>query len=505
MTIRRRLQVAATLLGLLCYLAVDAPVGHAQPPASMNNRRFCIQDLARPTRLAAIPVGCESIDCCPGCPAREPIDWRINLSGDALESMVLEFEGLPAGSAARVTLEGDARWMDERRLEIRPGVTVVRGLPRQVKGRTPIAVPRVGRVRSGLELTREAAGAFEFSVEQFVGPVRVNEARLRYALIDCQRPVAPPSADVVRLDNNASNDNAVVLLDARRTTGCVNDEVWRGSASIAIGNALSNSSCRSEVVVFSNHHAVQLVPDVTTWTDSPGDLLAVALTPPWQVPVTIFVVRSPFTTTGGTGYGDTANDEVARASDLYGPMNCGLAVQPTIVDATANPSASGLLTRKCSEAASLRSQIGFFPGRLNVYYISDVKREDAPSPPPPPPQYSVRGATCGRLLPSPTADDRNTILVSTLYADAESLAHELGHAFSLRDSNPFPDLPPTNLMNSGGQTRDSLTEGQCFRVNVNPDSALNFNGVRTGPTRSCADNTSSPECPALSLDVDPNN
>lgn len=458
--------------------------------------------------IPPIPVGCTTTDCCPGCPAREAIDWRIRLAGDTVESVVLEFEDLPADTRAHLRIEGAAGWADERRLEISPGAAFVRGFPREPAGRAPVAVPRIGRLRGGLERIRDTAGAFDFSVEQFVGRVRVNEFRLRYRLIDCLGPlVMPPSSDIVRLDNNVSNDQAVVLLDARRSTGCVNDEVWRGAGSIQIGNALSNAPCPStpEVVVFSNHNAMQLLPGVAAWTDASGDELAVALTPHLQVPVMIFVVKGPFTTAASDGNGDAADAEVVRANDLYGPMNCGLTLQPTIVDATANPNAPSLLTRKCSEAGSLRAQIGFTPGRVNVYYIEDVQREDTGA--------SVRGATCGLVLASPTPEDRNTILVSTTYAEAETLAHELGHAFSLRDSNPFSDLDPddpayiptSNLMHSGGAARNTLTEGQCFRVNVNSGSALNLNGVRTGPTRLCPDGTTSTECPALSLDVDPNN
>lgn len=501
MIVRRRFPIAMSLLALLGCLVTAPSVGHSQPPPlPENTRQFCIQDLVRVLVIPAIPVGCESVDCCPGCPAREAVTWRIRLGGDAVEAMVLEFEGLPPG---RPTLEGDGRWLDDRRLEIRPGVTVVRGLPRDVRGRSPVALPRVSRMRAGLDPIRDADRPFEFSVEQFVRAIRVNEFRVLYWLINCFRRPGT-GQDNVRLDNNAkANDNGIVLLDARRAAGCANDEVWRGTGSIPIGNALSSSTCRSEAAVFSNHHAVQFMPAVTTWTDAVGDLLPVPLTPLLQPPIAIFVLRPPFTTTSGTGHGDTAADDLGRANYLYGSMNCGVALQSTIIDATANPNATALLTRKCSQAASLRTQIGFQPGKLNVYYLYDVLRDDN--------MGSAKGANCGLVLattpgmPAPTADDWNTILVSTTLADAESLAHEIGHAFSLRHTNMTPGIPPTNLMNGGTTGRDSLTEGQCFRVNVNPESMLNANGVRTGPTRSCPDGATSPECPALSLDVNPNN
>ena len=497
MWIGRRFLLALSLVILFVSLLVEPTVGRAQPPPT--KQLFCLQDLPRAVLLGPIPVGCESIDCCPGCPARAAIDWRIRLAADAVEAMVLEFEGLPADARGRLTIEGEGRWLDERRLEILPGMTLVRGFPRALGGRSPVAVARVSRMRSGLDVVRDADRPLEFSVEQFVGRVRVNESRSRYWLVNCVRPpVGPASQDVVRLDNNTSGDNGIVLLDARRSAGCVNDEVLRGSGNVSIGNALSNGVCRSEVVVFSNHHAVQVLPNVTTWTDAAGDLLPVPLVAPWSTPVVIRVLVSPFTTSGGTGKGDIAQDDVDRANDLYGTMNCGLALQPTIIDATGNPNAPGLLTRMCSQAASLRTQIGFDPGKINVYYIADVKRDDAPD-------QSVRGATCGMVLSSTDPNEWNTILVSTLYEDPETLAHELGHAFTLAHTNANPDFTSKNIMWGSGANRTYFTEGQCFRVNVNSESALNKNGVRTGPTRSCPDGTTSDECPALSLDVTPNN
>ena len=232
-------------------------------------------------------------------------------------------------------------------------------------------------MRSGLDQSGFEYRPFEFSVEQFVRAIRADEFRVLYWLINCFRRPGT-GQDNVRLDNNAkANDNGIVLLDARRAAGCANDEVWRGTGSIPIDNALSSSTCRSEAAVFSSHHAVQFMPDVTTWTDAVGDLLPVPLgRHSGSRHCAIFAPRPPFTTTSGTGHGDTATDDLGRANYLYGSMNCGVALQSTIIDATANPNAPALLTRKCSQAASLRTQIGFQPGKLNAYYLYDVLRDD---------------------------------------------------------------------------------------------------------------------------------
>ena len=79
------------------------------------------------------------------------------------------------------------------------------------------------------------------------------------------------------LSNNASGDSASVLVDARRSTGCVFEEEHKGAGVIGMGSALSNGGCRSEVAVFSDDDAMKLVPGVGAWTNS-GDTLNINLT-----------------------------------------------------------------------------------------------------------------------------------------------------------------------------------------------------------------------------------
>ncbi len=108
MIVRRRFPIATSLVVLLGCLVTAPTVGHSQPPPMPENtRQFCIQEFERVMFIPPIPVGCESVDCCPGCPAREALTWRIRLGGDAVEAMVLEFEGLPPGARrSRATVAG---------------------------------------------------------------------------------------------------------------------------------------------------------------------------------------------------------------------------------------------------------------------------------------------------------------------------------------------------------------------------------------------------------------
>lgn len=302
-----------------------------------------------------------------------------------------------------------------------------------------------------------------------------------------------PPHDSIVIVGNTTNDNAVLLVDGRRSN-CRNDEVWRGTGAVLVGNLRSPHSCNSEIVVFTNHYAMQLNENVAMWTNASGDVVSLPrLDRPLSVPVQVWVVQGPFPATQAQALTD-----IARGNQLYGTMNCGIQFTVTVRDATADPQAPNNLVRRCDQASTLRSDVGFTPGRINVYYIAEAKNQL---------NQTGRGAWCGSkvLVPSPTEDDKNTILVSTGLADNETLAHEVGHALTLDHTNPFPSIPNTNLMNSGGLSRDSLTEGQCFRCNVNDESAVNRLHVRIGPTRPCPDGTSSAKCPALSLDVSPNN
>ncbi len=280
--------------------------------------------------------------------------------------------------------------------------------------------------------------------------------------------------DSIRVANNLGNDNTVVLLDGRRSSGCVNDEIWRIIDTSNVGNVLSNGPCNSEVIVFSDDDAMRLVAPVNIWTDSTGNTLTVDLTPDLlRERGTFWIMQGPFANTQARAVND-----IARANQLYNTMNCGIGFQTIAINnSTQDPDTAALLNANCAQAANLRNQIGFTAGQLNVYYLN---------------KPGARGWWCGN----------NTIIIGAT-ADNESLAHEFGHALSLGHTNNIAGIPNTNLMVTGGTGRNSITEGQCFRCNVNTGSTLNANGVRTEPTRNCPDGTTNNTCPDLALDVTP--
>src|SRR5688572_20687449 len=77
-----------------------------------RNWKFCageVFELPKEIFQEWIPVGCEVVDCCPGCPGMDRINWRIRVEGAPLESLSLKFSRLPKDIAGRLKLGGTAQ------------------------------------------------------------------------------------------------------------------------------------------------------------------------------------------------------------------------------------------------------------------------------------------------------------------------------------------------------------------------------------------------------------
>ena len=478
--------------GLLAVVLVSIALPRAQPAELKLDRlaRFCLDDLVRFPEILVIdriPVGCEVVDCCPGCPGPGPIDWRIRLEGEPLEAVELAFDNLPADRAGEMKFEGDAK-STPTGVRVGKGEAMIRGLPGGA-GRPPVA--RIRLVPDKAWLSKQTAagggmadeadssrdvGRIQLTIEQLVGRYVVHEYRVSYGLYLCPRP----PGDRIDLNNNAANDQAVVLLDGRRAS-CVNDEVRRGNDLIPLGNVLSNQNCRSEVSVFSDDDAMRFVTNVTAWTDSSGDLLPIDQTPNRLLaPVTVWLARANAQA--------IAQADIANANLLYNSNNVGIGFAATLNDVSGNQNAVNTINGSigCANLGALQGSAFFTAGRLNVYYVNSA----------------FTGVNCNA--------NRNIQLVGTT-ANNQTLAHEFGHSMSLGHTNNMAGFPQTNVMMGGGANRTHFSEGQGFRLNVHCSSTVNANGVRTGPVRNCGDtiagNITCPagdtHCPALALDVQP--
>jgi hypothetical protein len=138
-------------------------------PCQPGSRHICYRQIVGDAQW--VPVGCESFDCCPGCPG--PLDWIVWVEGDPMDSTILRFENLSPEVMRSVRIEGNARWLDATHLEIRGGgMTAIRGLQADFKSRLPMeARPRVTveRVMASERAGMEHTGLVRVRVEQKVG------------------------------------------------------------------------------------------------------------------------------------------------------------------------------------------------------------------------------------------------------------------------------------------------------------------------------------------------
>jgi len=451
--------------------------------------RLCYWEILEPFVIEEffppVPVGCEIIDCCPGCPGDE-IDWRIRVTGDPIEEAFLEFRNLDPTISKGTRITGNGSWIESNILTFGPGEIVLQGLRMNKIGKVPLAYPKIKIKKEFLEGTKFSADnspltsntdfQIKLDIEALKGDYLVYEYSVIIFIDWCHRPDPVKPMDIIDLNNNAGNDNAVILFDGRYANGCADNTIFRTSDRIGIGNALPKQNCNSEVIVFSDDDAMQIIVD-HPWT-SLSNVLTVDMTPDiLTAPVSVWLLTNPNNTVMAR-----AQNEIAQASLLYNTNNCGIAFNATIQDASTNNTAVNLVGTNtggmCANnwITNLTGSAFYSANRLNVYYVNGA----------------FTGLTC--------IAEPNIIVIGTT-AQVETLAHEFGHSFTLDHTNTTAGIPAFNLMVGGGANRTNITEGQAFRCNVNPASVLNTNGVRNGITRTCSETANTNLCLPITFNV----
>jgi hypothetical protein len=510
---------------LLIGLAACPRVGAAFQNIQVDQVCVAETDLL-PSPTPPIPVGCELIDCCPGCPAVRSLDWRITTKTNILDGAQLRFEG-PAPEVKELKIEGNAKVQGER-IVLSRGSATIKGVPVSTTGKPLVGLlsPIVSKDAARRLSRGSDSGSVidELTVEQLIGSIPVNTFRWRLVLSQCPAPrpvamAATQSSDKLRVQGIPAGESVTVLMDARtRSNTCTNDQVWNTAGETPFQNLRASGNCNSEVAVFGPHTAMLLESPVTTWTNNVGDIHTTPpLSAPTNVPVNVWIANSDLTCNTSS----TPAEHLANAGVLYTNNKVGVVFQPVCRDVTSDATAmaaiaSGIGTPDaigavaCANLAAVQASGKYTPDQLNVYYV----KKDFP------------GRNCAiHTTPdvTTTAGDGNIAYIGSGPGNPPNLAtlaHEIGHAFGLRpaDNGPtwqggghvnpnghaLPGFNDTNIMWGGGPpTRSRFSLGQAFRMNTHSDQWGGSMLVKNNPTRprrQCDPLWTNTNCPALRVE-----
>lgn len=419
------------------------------------------------------PIGCELIDCCPGCPAGAPIDMEIKVSGRGVRNAEVKFSAGP-GSSRPTRLAKDST-----RVKGIPGSSRENLVTGELRLTPDVEYLKKAAAKHAGQQPRELA-TVRVEIAQRLTGYAVQENRFSVAFHHCGHSPAKPRQDEIRLRRLEGGQAAVTLIDARQqleifvpgrpsiaASTCTNDWLVANGGLAGVGNLLERDGCNSEVAVFSRGNAFHFLENLAFWT-SQRETLEISLDRPLKVPLTVWLVA--------TGSRAGAEGDVAEANRIFSRHRAGFELVATYVDA-ANLAA---IWPAPGQWCSWVIQNHYVRDQLNAYYIDDI------------PLGGAVGYNCG------------PIFVDTHYAGHRVLAHEIGHSMGLAPANDHYSQPNSgdpnpqaNLMfwADGG---DQLTLGQAFRINMESFSALNRLNLRTGPTRDCYA-ASDAFCPGLGL------
>lgn len=500
----------------LCSWSLFLLLAPAPLAGAFNDRlvdRICFADLLASATLEKrklIPVGCELVDCCPGCPGPGPIEWRVGIDAKILAGAELRFEGLSPAEFKRLKLEGNAKRHGDR-IVLGPGSSRIRGLPFKAQAPVPVGLLRPLARKKPAARAMPARGTIteHVVVRQFLGQFVVSKSDWAFRIRRCGPIIDPPFFDTLRIQGIAAGDDVAVMLDGRTQGECSDgtppapEWTFRSTGDTSLPNLLApTSSCNSEIAIFSKKHAMKWETGVA-WTNSPGDVHTVSLDPLIDVPVHVWVANQT------PGVAALASAHMDRAIHLYQDNMVGVRFVPTVSVLPANAEATvnagiGIDTSGdlvCQVLTPIQTSAFYTSGALNVYYVNE----------------GFTGRNCA-ILQTPhscpgsafAAGDANISFIGTTANDT-TLAHELGHAFGLRPAicgghadSSSDVFGHDNLMWTGSSDpRSTFSLGQVFRMNTHTDqwggTMLIQNGQRPGPGRRCAPDESTNVCPRLDV------
>jgi hypothetical protein len=240
--------------------------------------------------------------------------------------------------------------------------------------------------------------------------------------------------------------------------------------SVNVGNQAGDG----EVIGFSQYRPARV--QSVSWS---GQTVDVNLGDQIRVPLSFWILSTPFSTNS-----QRADAFWFAMQTTYWPERVGLLFTPTTThDATNAPNVATHRAFTCgnnnANMTSMRNDVGFDAGRINVYVVDSVDGSTS------------RGQACQIGGP---------FVAIAATAGTDLLSHEIGHDLALTHIDDLTgSFDTTNVMHSASNSRAFVTEGQLFRMHLEPASAINaVYNVRPGqPTRTCARDTTSRTCSAI--------
>lgn len=235
-----------------------------------------------------------------------------------------------------------------------------------------------------------------------------------------------------------------VLVDAREAGVAFNDRKLLAPHGIVDLGGIDLTGPRREMVAFNWRRPPTVFPDLQPGVPPVSHEFDGEIT----IRLHVWIVRGEF-----AAVKQEAMDHVSRAREILRDERSGIRLGPTIYHDATSAGSPELLAFDCSRQAALESAAGRTVGAVNVYYVDTVD---------------------GRL----NRGERCAILTGFAVISAEAgpalLMHELGHNLGLEHIDFLSsDFDPSNVMHSASDVREFLSEGQTFRMALDPESAIN--------------------------------